>query len=50
MKQTNLGGKRQNAGRPKGEEKKAIGKRVPIKYHKKLVALIEKELVKLNKT
>lgn len=41
------GGKRKNAGRKKGEPKKAIGKRVPIKYHSQLVKLVETELQRL---
>lgn len=41
------GGKRKNAGRPKDEPKKAIGKRVPVRFHKQLVKLVETELVKL---
>ncbi len=41
------GGKRKNAGRPKGQPKKAIGQRVPVRFHKVLVALVKTELVKL---
>jgi len=48
MKKTKLGGKRQGAGRPKGEPKKAIGKRVPVKYHKKIVDMVDKEIERLN--
>lgn len=42
------GGKRKGAGRPKGEPKKAIGKRVPIRFHKHFVELIKTELSRLN--
>lgn len=48
MKKTNLGGKRKNAGRPKGEPKKPIGQRVPVKYHKRLVKLVQDEVKKLQ--
>lgn len=41
------GGKRKGAGRPKGEPTKAIGQRVPIRFHKQLVQMIKTELVKL---
>jgi hypothetical protein len=47
MAKQTAGGKRKNAGRKKDEPKKAIGKRVPIKYHSKLVELVEKELQRL---
>jgi hypothetical protein len=48
MKKNNAGGKREGAGRPKGEPKKAIGLRVPLKYHKRLTDLLYKELKKLK--
>ncbi len=41
------GGKRKGAGRPKDELKKAIGQRVPVRFHKILVALVKTELVRL---
>ena len=41
------GGKRKGAGRPKGEPTKAIGKRVPLRFHRSLVQLVEMELKKL---
>lgn len=43
-----LGGKREGAGRPKGEPKKAIGKRVPIKWLPHINKLIDEELKKLE--
>lgn len=46
-KKIKAGGKRKGAGRPKGEETKAIGKRVPIRFHKQLVKMIEDELQRL---
>lgn len=42
-----VGGKRKGAGRPKGEATKAIGKRVPVRFHKQLVKMIENELQRL---
>lgn len=42
------GGKRIGAGRPKGEAKKALGLRVPVKYHQHLTKLVKDELIKLN--
>jgi hypothetical protein len=47
MHKKQLGGKREGAGRPKGEPKKAIGLRVPVKYHKQLTKLVKDELKKL---
>jgi len=47
MQKNKAGGQRVNAGRKKGEPKKAIGKRVPIKYHSQLVKLVEIELKRL---
>lgn len=48
MKKTKTpGGKRKGAGRPKDEPKKAIGQRVPLRFHKHLVAIVKTELVKL---
>lgn len=44
MKQNKAGGKRKGAGRKKGEPTKAIGKRVPVRFHKQLVKMIEEEL------
>lgn len=41
------GGKRKGAGRPKDEPKKAIGQRVPLRFHKQLVAIVKAELKKL---
>ena len=41
------GGQRENAGRPKGEATKAIGKRVPVRFHYQLVKMIEDELQRL---
>lgn len=49
MKKSNAGGKRAGAGRPKGEATKALGLRVPVKYHKEIVVLIRKELDRLRK-
>lgn len=49
MKQTKqLGGSRPNSGRPKGEPKKALGLRVPVKYHARLTKLVKEELAKLQ--
>ena len=48
MKTKTLGGKRKNAGRPKGEPKKPIGQRVPVKYHKRLVKLVLDVVKKLQ--
>jgi hypothetical protein len=47
VKSKSSGGQRENAGRKKGEETKAIGKRVPIKYHSHFVKLVEIELKRL---
>lgn len=47
-KSKQLGGKREGAGRPKGEKKKALGIRVPVKYHSHLTKLVKDELIKLN--
>lgn len=47
VKSKTSGGQRENAGRPKGEESKAIGKRVPIRFHKQLVKMVEDELQRL---
>lgn len=41
------GGKRKGAGRPKDEPKKAIGQRVPVRFHKDLVQMVKLELAKL---
>ena len=41
------GGKRKGAGRPKDEPKKAIGQRVPLRFHKQLVQMVKNELIKL---
>lgn len=41
------GGKRANAGAKKQEPKKAIGQRVPVRFHKKLVQIVKTELQKL---
>ena len=41
------GGKRPNAGAKKGELKKAIGQRVPVRFHKQLVQILKTELQKL---
>jgi len=41
------GGKRKNAGRKKDEPKKAIGQRVPVRFHKQLVKMVKTELQKL---
>lgn len=49
LKKSNLGGKRKGAGRPKGEPKKSIGIRVPVKYHKHITQLVRDELKKLIK-
>lgn len=48
MKKSKAGGKRPGAGRPKGEEKKALGLRVPVKYHARLVKLVKDELGRLK--
>ncbi len=42
------GGKRAGAGRPKGEPTKAIGQRVPVRFHKQLVAMVKGELKRLQ--
>lgn len=48
MKQNKkAGGKRKGAGRPKGEPTKAIGKRVPVRFHKQIVKTLEDELRRL---
>jgi hypothetical protein len=47
MAKQNAGGKRKNAGRKKGEPTKAIGQRVPIRFHKQLVQIVKTELQKL---
>lgn len=44
----NLGGKRERAGRPKGEKKKALGLRVPVKHKQHLEEIVREELDKLN--
>jgi len=47
MKKKTAGGKRKNAGRKKDEPKKAIGQRVPVRFHKQLVQMVKTELQKL---
>lgn len=47
QKQT-VGGKREGAGRPKGEKKKALGIRVPERLHAQLTDLIRKQLNSLK--
>ena len=47
MKQNKAGGKRKGAGRKKGEPTKAIGKRVPVRFYKQLVKIIQDELQRL---
>lgn len=42
------GGKRIGAGRPKGEAKKALGIRVPVKLHKKLSIIVREQVEKLS--
>lgn len=42
------GGKREGAGRPKGEPTKAIGIRVPVKWHKQITSLVRAEVKKLS--
>lgn len=42
------GGARPGSGRPKGEPKKALGIRVPVKHHARLTLLIKKELEKIK--
>lgn len=42
------GGKRKGAGRPKGEPTKAIGVRVPVKWHKQITALVRAEVKRLS--
>lgn len=41
------GGKRKGAGRPKGEPTKAIGQRVPVRFHKQIVKMVKAELQRL---
>lgn len=48
MKKSKPGGARPNAGRPRGEAKKALGIRVPVKYHAHLTKLVQNELKKLS--
>ena len=48
MKKSKLGGKREGAGRPKGEKKIALGLRVPEKHKKHLEKLVRDELNKLS--
>ena len=42
------GGKRKGAGRPKGEATKAVGVRVPVKWHKQITALVRAEVKRLS--
>ena len=44
-----LGGKREGAGRPKGEEKKALGIRVPVAQHDYLIEVVKKAIKKSSK-
>ena len=44
---TNLGGKREGAGRPKGEPTEPLNLRVPKRFKKQLVVLVKQELSKL---
>lgn len=48
MKKSTAGGKREGAGRPKGELKQALGIRVPVKYHAQLTDMVRKELERLK--
>lgn len=49
IKKTGPGGKRDNAGRPKGEPTKAIGKRVPVRFYNAIIKVINIELTRLLK-
>lgn len=42
------GGKRKGAGRPKGEPTKALGLRVPTKWHKHLSDMVRAEVKRLS--
>lgn len=42
------GGKRPGSGRPKGEPTKALGLRVPVRFHKQLVELVRAEVKRLS--
>lgn len=46
--ESKAGGKRPGAGRPKGEAKKALGIRVPVKHHAHLTKVVQNELKKLS--
>lgn len=41
-------GKRKGAGRPKGEPTKALGLRVPTKWHKHLSDMVRDEVKRLS--
>jgi hypothetical protein len=43
-----LGGKRERSGRPKGEPTKALGLRVPVRYHKQLTEMVRNEVKRLQ--
>jgi hypothetical protein len=42
-----LGGKREGAGRKKGEPTKALGLRVPERFHAQLTEIVREELNRL---
>ena len=42
------GGKRKGSGRPQGEPTKALGLRVPVKYHKQLTETVRNEVKRLQ--
>ena len=47
IKKSTRGGKRAGAGAKKGEPKKALGLRVPIRFHPQLVKIVKTELQRL---
>ena len=47
-KKKTAGGKRKGAGRPKGSPTKAIGVRVPVKWHKQITSLVRAEVKRLS--
>lgn len=48
MKKGKAGGKREGAGRPKGEPTEPLNLRVPKKYKKQLVIFVRAEINRMN--
>lgn len=48
LKKKAAGGKREGAGRPKGEATAPLNLRVPVKHKKHLVKLLKDELTRLK--